>query len=211
MSGAQPLWAAMLQFMAAYILIVVVPGPIALTTGGHAALHGFRRTVPLLVGIAFGTAALMGAIAWGAVHLASALSLPAMKAAVPLVLVWLAWRMLRSARAEACLAAPPPPRLRIELFAQGAAIAFLAPQSASLFTITFLGSFRDHGGIAALMAATTGVSLAWYALVAALFSKSSMRWAAVQYRRLICRIAAAGLSLLALGAVLSASLARLPP
>lgn len=139
MWGSQPVSAAMLQFMAAYILIVVVPGPVALTTGGYAALHGFRRTIPLLAGIAMGTATLMGAIAWGAIRLASGLSLPAVQAAVPLVRTWLAWRLLRSAPAEAAGADMPPPRLWLELFAQGAALAFLAPQSASLFTIAFLG------------------------------------------------------------------------
>lgn len=204
MWGSQPVSAAMLQFMAAYILIVVVPGPVALTTGGYAALHGFRRTIPLLAGIAMGTATLMGAIAWGAVRLASGLSLPAVQAAVPLVLTWLAWRLLRSAPAEAAGADMPPSRLWLELFAQGAAVAFLAPQSASLFTIAFLGAFRDHGGLAALVAVTTSMSIAWYTLIAILFSLSSLRWAALRYRRVICRVAAAGLLLMALVSVLSA-------
>lgn len=207
----QPASAAMLQFMAAYILIVVVPGPIALTTGGHAALHGFRRTMPLLAGIASGTAALMGAIAWGAVHFAPGLSLSAMRAAVPAVLIWLAWRLLRSAGTEVADAAAPPSRLRLDLFAQGAAIAFLAPQSATLFTIAFLGLFRDHDGIAALMAVTISMSIAWYSLIAVLFSQSSMRSAALQHRRAICRVAAAGLSLMALSSVLSAPMAQMTP
>lgn len=210
MWSAHPLSAAMLQFMAAYILIVVVPGPIALTTGGHAALHGFRRTIPLLAGIAMGTAMLMGAIAWGAVHLVSVLSLPTLRAAVPLVLLWLAWRLLRSADRDAS-SGPPLPQLRLELLAQGAAIAFLAPQSASLFTIAFLGAFREHGEIALLVAVTTFVSFGWYTLVAALFSKSTVRWAALRYRRLVCRIAATGLALLALRSVLAPSLERLAP
>lgn len=211
MWGSQSMSAAMLQFMAAYILIVVVPGPVALTTGGYAALHGFRRTIPLLAGIAMGTATLMGAIAWGAIHLASGLSLPAVQAVVPLVLIWLAWRLLRSARAEAAGADMPPPRLWLELFAQGAAVAFLAPQSASLFTIAFLGVFRDHDRIAALVAVTTSMSIAWYTLVALLFSLSSLRWAALQYRRVICRAAAAGLLLMALVSVLSTRMAQTLP
>lgn len=202
--------AAMLQFMAAYILIVVVPGPIALTAGGHAALHGFRRTIPLLAGIAMGTATLMGTIAWGAVHLAPALS-PVVQAAVPVILMWLAWRLLRSARARAADAPALPSGLRLELFAQGAALAFLAPQSASLFAVAFLGAFRKHDEIAALMAVTTSMSIAWYTLIAILFSHRSMRSAALQHRRRICQAAAAGLSLMALSSVPLASLSNMLP
>ncbi|MFC0339449.1 LysE family translocator [Paracoccus niistensis] len=201
--------AAMLQFMAAYI--VVVPGPVALTMGGYAALHGFRRTIPLLAGIAMGTATLMGAIAWSAIHLASGPSLPTVQAAVPLVLIWLAGRLLRSARAEAAGADMPPPRLWLELFAQDAAVAFLAPQSASLFTIAFLEVFRDHDRIATLVAVTTSMSIAWYTLIALLFSLSSMRWAALQYRRIICRAAAAGLLLMAMVSVLSTRMTQMLP
>lgn len=53
----------------------------------------------------------------------------------------------------------PPPRLWLELFAQGAAVAFLAPQSASLFTIAFLVVFRGHDRTAARMTVTTSMSM----------------------------------------------------
>lgn len=105
----------------------------------------------------------------------------------------------------------PPPRLWLELFAQGAAVAFLAPQSASLFTIAFLEVFRDHDRIAPLVAVTTSMSIAWYTLIALLFSLSSMRWAALQYRRIIRRAAAAGLLRMAMIFVLSTRMAQMLP
>lgn len=209
MSATQLLSAAMFQFVAAYTLIVVVPGPIALTTGGIAAFHGFKRTIPLLVGIGVGTAALTAAVARGAVHLASALSLPATQAAGAMVLIWLAWRLLRSAPSVATDAPVSSPRLQMELFAQGAAVAFLSPQTASLFAVAFIGLFlkiQDYSDVVAVAAVTTSMNVAWYTLLAVLFSQSTVRTAALRYHRLICRVAAAGLALMALLSALPASM-----
>jgi threonine/homoserine/homoserine lactone efflux protein len=209
MSASQFLSAAMLQFVAAYTMIVVVPGPIALTTGGIAAFHGFKRTIPLLVGIGVGTATLTAAVAWGAAHLASALSLPAAQAAGAVVLIWLAWRLLRSAPSVATDAAGSSPRLQMELFAQGAAVAFLSPQTASLFAVAFMGLFlKIHGSsdVVVVAAVTTSMSVVWYTLIAILFSQSAVRLAAIRYHRIICRAAAAGLTLMALLSSLPASM-----
>lgn len=209
MSGSQLLSMAMLQFVAAYTLIVVVPGPIAVTTGGIAAFHGFERTIPLLFGIGVGTAALTAAIAWGAVYLASALSLPMAQVAGAAVLIWLAWRLLCSAPSLASDAAVSSSRLQVELFVQGAAVAFLSPQTASLFAVAFMGLFMKIDGlgeVAAVTAITTSMSVVWYTLIAVLFSQPVVRSAAVRYHRIICRVAAAGLTLMALLSSLSATM-----
>ncbi|HQZ11736.1 MAG TPA: LysE family transporter [Devosia sp.] len=210
MPASQLLSAAMLQFVAAYSIIVVVPGPIALTTGGIAALHGFRGAIPLLAGIAIGTAALTAAVAWGAAHLASMLSLPAAQLVGAAVLLWLAWHILHAAPS---IDAIPSPRLLAERLVQGTIVAFLSPQTASLFAVSFMGfPLRIEGpaDVIAVAAVTTTMSVVWYALIAVLLSRPAMRAAAVRYHRIICRAAAGGLSMLALSSAVSASALLLP-
>jgi cysteine/O-acetylserine efflux protein len=70
---------AMFQFLLGYMVVVITPGPIALATGNLASLHGFGRTIPLLVGIGVGTATLAVLMALGAVHFAASFSVPAVK------------------------------------------------------------------------------------------------------------------------------------
>lgn len=208
MLDSQLLPAGMPAFAATYALIIVVPGPIALTTGGVAAFHGFERTVPLLVGIGVGTAALTAAAAWGAVHLASALSVPATQAIGAAVLVWLAWRLLRFTPSEVTNATVSSSGLQMALFAQGAIIAFLAPQSAMLFAVAFMGLFltiREADDVVAVAALTTLMSVTWYTLIAMLFSHPVVRSAAARFHCVIRRAAAAGLALMALLLTLSMS------
>lgn len=174
-----------------------------------ATFHGFKQTIPLLVGIGVGTAALTAAVAWGTVHLASVLSLPAAQAAGAMVLVWLAWRLLRSAPGVATDTVVSSSRRQLELLTQGAAVAFLSPQSASLFAVAFIGLFlkgRVYGDVIELVAVTTSMSVAWYTLIAILFSQSAVRAAAARYHRAICRTAATGLTLMALLSALPAAI-----
>lgn len=83
MSGSLFLSAVMLQFLAAYMVVVMIPGPVALTTGSLASLYGLRRTVPLLLGFGFGRAVLTALMAGGTTQLTAILSLPAAKGKHP--------------------------------------------------------------------------------------------------------------------------------
>lgn len=69
----------MLQFIAAYVVMVIIPGPVTFAAGGLAVIQGFGRTLPLLLGIGIGRAALTALMLFGAVQLAAPLSLPAAK------------------------------------------------------------------------------------------------------------------------------------
>ncbi|MER8381002.1 LysE family transporter [Mesorhizobium sp. M1399] len=127
---------AMLQFLAAYTVIMITPGPIGLATGSLASLHGFGRTVPLVAGIGAGTAVLAVLVALGAVHLSGSLSVPAVKIAGAAVLGWMALRIARTA--------PPavgdePQRRQAGLFAGGFLISILSPETATFFAVTFMG------------------------------------------------------------------------
>lgn len=99
MSASTFLSMSMLQFIAAYVIMEVMPGPVTFATGGLACLRGFGRTLPLLAGIGAGRAALTALMAFGAVHLAATLSLPATRICGAVVLLGMAWRVTRTSPA----------------------------------------------------------------------------------------------------------------
>ncbi|MER8940718.1 LysE family transporter [Mesorhizobium sp. M0915] len=121
---------AMLQFLAAYTVIMITPGPIGLATGSLASLHGFGRTIPLVAGIGAGTAVLAVLVAFGAVHLSGSLSVPAVKIAGAAVLGWMALRIARTAPPAA---GDEPQRRQAGLFAGGFLISILSPETATFF------------------------------------------------------------------------------
>jgi len=136
MSASTFMSTSMLQFVAAYVVVVMVPGPVTFATGGLAVLQGFGKTLPLLAGIGVGRAALTALMAFGAVHLAAALSLPAGRICGAAVLCAMTWRMVR--------AAPPTTgdssgRFGGGLFVEGVLIGFLSPQTAALYAVALVG------------------------------------------------------------------------
>ncbi|WP_309083231.1 LysE family transporter [Chelativorans sp.] len=188
------------------MIVVVTPGHIALTTGSLASVQGFGRTIPLIAGIATGTAVLAAFVAIGAVHFAEVFSSSAAKVAGAAVLLWLAWRL--------ATAAPPasedvvqPRKLQAGLFAGGFLISFLAPQSASFFAVAFTGMMLpireiDEALTVAVIAAVFGAG--WYALVAAALSHPAARALAMRRYKPICRTASSLLAIMAVLSVLSA-------
>lgn len=166
-------------------------------TGGLASLQGFGKTLPLLAGIGIGRAALTALMAFGAVHLAATLSLPAARICGAAVLCAMAWRI-------AC-ATPTtgdsPKRFGGDLFVEGVLIGFLSPQTAAFFAVALIGlmleapALRDGLSVVAIAAIIT---VGWHAVVAALFSRPIVRAAALRHHRAICRTAATMLCFMAL-------------
>lgn len=190
MSAFTFLSTSMLQFIAAYVVVVMAPGPTTFATGGLASLQGFGKTFPLLAGIGVGRATLTALMAFGAVHLAATLSLPAARICGAAVLCAMAWRMVR--------AAPPttgdsPRRFGGDLFVEGVLIGFLSPQTAVFFAVALIGLMLEApeltGGLSVVAIATL-ITVGWHALVAALFSRSIVRDAALRHHRAISRTAA---------------------
>ena len=190
MSASSLLSISMLQFIAAYVVMVIIPGPVTFATGGLAVVHGFGRTLPLLAGIGIGRAALTALMAFGAVHLAAILSLPAARICGAAVLCAMAWRMAR--------ATPPgmddsTTKLEEGLFVEGVLIGFLSPQTAGFYAVALVGlmskvpEFVD--GLALVVIATI-ITVGWHAVVTALFSHPIPRNAAFKHYRAICRTAA---------------------
>jgi cysteine/O-acetylserine efflux protein len=197
---------ATLQFLAAYMVVAITPGPVALATGSLASLHGFAKTIPLVAGISAGTALLVAIIALGAVHLGASLSLPIVKIAGATVLGWMALRIARTALP----ATPPsqePRRLQVGLFAEGFLVSFLSPEAASFFAVAFVGlmlPIRDFGEALTVAVITAILDAGWYGLVALALSRHAIRAVVTRRHRAISTVAAAVLGLIALSSALSA-------
>lgn len=196
MSSSLILSTAMLQFLAAYTVIMITPGPIGLATGSLASLHGFGRTIPLVAGIGAGTAVLAVLVAFGAVHLSGSLSVPAVKIAGAAVLGWMALRIARTA--------PPAigeaPR-QAGLFAGGFLISILSPETATFFAVAFMGlmlPIRTSNEMLTVAAIVAIIDIGWYGFLAVALSRPLVRAAAVRHHRVICRAAGIVLAMLAL-------------
>ncbi|MER8829031.1 LysE family transporter [Mesorhizobium sp. M0938] len=204
MSSSLLLSTAMLQFLAAYTVITITPGPIGLATGSLASLHGFGRTIPLLAGIGAGTAVLAVLVAFGAVHLAASLSMPTVKIAGAAVLCWMALRIARTA--------PPatdetPHKRQAGLFAGGFLISFLSPEAATFFAVAFMGLMLPIQNSSEMLLVATVVAIfdiGWYGFLAIVLSRPVVRAAAMRRHRVICRVAGAVLAVLAVVSALSA-------
>lgn len=202
MSSSLILSTAMLQFLAAYTVIMITPGPIGLATGSLASLHGFGRTIPLVAGIGAGTAVLAVLVAFGAVHLSASLSVPAVKIAGAAVLGWMALRIARTA--------PPAigeaPR-QAGLFAGGFLISILSPETATFFAVAFMGlmlPIRTSNEMLMVAAIVAIIDIGWYGFLAVALSRPLVRAAAVRHHRVICRAAGIVLAMLALVSAASA-------
>ena len=181
-------------------------GPITFATGSLASLQGFRKTLPLLAGIGIGRVVLLGLMAFGAVRLAASLSLPVANICGALVLCAMALRMARIA--------PPTSEsssgtLVGKLFGEGMLIGFLSPPAASLIAVAFVGFMlagEERVDWLPVTALATIVTVGWYVLVAAFFSRPMVRDAAVRRYRLIRAAAVVTLGAMALHSTLSAFL-----
>lgn len=197
MSASTFLSTSMLQFIAAYLVVVMIPGPVTFATGGLAVLQGFGKTLPLLAGIGVGRGALTALMAFGAVHLAAILSLPAARICGAAVLCAMALRMVR--------AAPPATgassaRFGGDLFLEGILIGFLSPQTAALYAVVLAGLMLEApalGNGLSVVAIAAIITIGWHAVVAALFSHPIVRAAALRHHRAICRTAATMLCFMA--------------
>ncbi|MER9232027.1 LysE family transporter [Mesorhizobium sp. M0622] len=191
-----------IHFEAAYMVIMITPGPIGLATGSLASLHGFGRTIPLVAGIGAGTAVLAALVAFGAVHLSGSLSVPAVKIAGAAVLGWVALRIARTAPPTA----GEEPR-QAGLFAGGFLISILSPETATFFAVAFMGlmlPLRNSGEMLTVAVIVAIIDIGWYGLLAVALSRPLVRAAAMRHHRLICRAAGVVLAMLALVSAASA-------
>lgn len=206
MSDSTLLSTSMLQFLVAYVAVLMTPGPISFATGSLASLHGFGRTAPLFAGVGMGTAILAALMAISAMHLAGWLSIPLVKIVGAAALGALALHIARMAPSfDAIL--EEPSKLQAGLFTAGLFLSLLAPQTASFFAISFMGltlPIRDFVEAISVALISGMLGVGWYGLLALAVSRPSVREAARRSGRVIRWAAAALLALMSLYSAVSA-------
>jgi threonine/homoserine/homoserine lactone efflux protein len=153
-----------LAFVAASVVVLVVPGPTILTVISYSLAHGRRAQVPLVAAVALGdsTALLGSLLGWGAVLAASAFWFEAVKWAGGLYLLYLGGRLLTAGVRPAPAAEAPAPEPRWRLFARAYGITAMNPKGI-VFYVVFVPQFIDvHSSLPAqvLVLALTFVALA---------------------------------------------------
>lgn len=135
-----------LAFVAASLVLLVLPGPTILTVIGYSLAHGRKANVPLVAGVALGdcTALLLSIVGLGALLKTSALWFTAVKLVGGCYLVYLGIKMLRASRGEVALAAPPASSA-LHLFTNTYLVTALNPKGI-IFFVAFLPQFLVPNG-----------------------------------------------------------------
>jgi threonine/homoserine/homoserine lactone efflux protein len=142
---------ALIAFAAA---MSFTPGPNNALVTVSGASFGFRRSLPLLLGITLGFALMVAIVGLGAARLFQALPAlhQALKVGGSAYLLWLAWRIARAGRADAAGGSARPLSL-----VKGAALTWINPKG-WVMTAGALSAFTTAGGdVVAQVALITAV------------------------------------------------------
>ena len=165
-----------LAFIAATMALLVVPGPTVMLVLSYAIGHGRRVAVATALGVALGDLIAMSAslLGLGALVLASATLFTVLKWVGAAYLVWLGWKLLRSASSVGLLELAETGAVgQRRVFWHACAVTALNPKSIAFF-IAFVPQFIDPArglsGQFAILIATfvgmAGTSALIYALLA---------------------------------------------
>jgi threonine/homoserine/homoserine lactone efflux protein len=135
-----------LAFVAASVVLLIIPGPTILTVISYSMAHGRRANVPLVAAVALGdsTALLLSLLGLGALLATSAFWFTVVKWAGGLYLLYLGIKLLRAGISPAELAAPAAPGSRWKLFAHTWLVTALNPKGI-VFFVAFLPQFITPG------------------------------------------------------------------
>ncbi len=135
-----------LTFVAASVVLLIIPGPTILTVISYSVAHGRRANVPLVAAVALGdsTALLLSLLGLGALLATSAFWFTVVKWAGGLYLLYLGIKLLRAGISPAELAAPAAPGSRWRLFAHTWLVTALNPKGI-VFFVAFLPQFITPG------------------------------------------------------------------
>ena len=160
-------------YLVACLVVIIVPGPTVTLILANSLRHGTRAGLMNVLGTQVGLAVMIGIVGIGLTSLIEALGhgFDWLRLAGAAYLVWLGWKMIRSAGEGPAGEAPRPPRGGFVV--QGALVALSNPK-----TLLFFGAFfpqfidpaRDHGLQIAIMGVTAmlfaAISDSVYALAA---------------------------------------------
>lgn len=133
-----------LAFVAASMVLLVIPGPTILSVISYSVAHGRRANVPLVAAVALGdsTALALSLLGLGALLATSAFWFNAVKWVGGLYLIWLGLKLLRAGASPLGGDAPAVPGSRWRLFANTYAVTALNPKG-MVFFVAFLPQFLN--------------------------------------------------------------------
>ncbi|WP_439550903.1 LysE family translocator [Falsiroseomonas sp.] len=201
-------------FLAAALLLAVTPGPGLFYVAARTLAGGRAEGIASSLGTGIGGMAhvLAGSLGVSALVLASAELFNALKWAGALYLVWLGWRSIRAARADALAGTPAPAMGVRRAFREGVVVEALNPKTAAFF-LAFIPQFVDpasgHAGLQFVALGTISVALNTLADIAVALAAGRLRDGATARPGLVRRLReASGAAMIALG--LGLALAKRP-
>ena len=131
-----------LAFVAASVVLLIIPGPTILSVISYSVAHGRRANVPLVAAVALGdsTALALSLLGLGALLATSAFWFTVVKWVGGLYLLWLGIKLLRAGASPLVADAPPVPVSRWRLFANTWLVTALNPKG-MVFFVAFLPQF----------------------------------------------------------------------
>ena len=131
-----------LAFVAASVVLLIIPGPTILSVISYSVAHGRRANVPLVAAVALGdsTALALSLLGLGALLATSAFWFTVVKWVGGLYLLWLGIKLLRAGASPQVADAPPVPVSRWRLFANTWLVTALNPKG-MVFFVAFLPQF----------------------------------------------------------------------
>ena len=166
-----------LAFVAASVVVLVIPGPTILTVISYAMAHGRRANVPLVTAVALGdsTALVASLLGLGGLLAASAFWFGVVRWAGGLYLLFLGTRLLLASVRTPEFSEPPAPEPAWKLFAHTYAVTALNPKGI-VFFVVFVPQFIDARADVAVQLATVALTFVTLATVnAALYSVFASR------------------------------------
>src|SRR5262245_51457031 len=133
-----------LAFVAASVVLLVIPGPTILTVISYSVSHGRRANVPLVAAVALGdsTSLVVSLLGLGAVLAASAFWFTTVKLIGGLYLIYLGFKAIRAGVSPATVLAADVPQSRWRLFINTYLVTALNPKGI-VFFVAFLPQFLD--------------------------------------------------------------------
>jgi threonine/homoserine/homoserine lactone efflux protein len=131
-----------LAFVAASIVLLIIPGPTILTVISYSVAHGRSANIPLVAAVALGdsTALALSLVGVGALLATSAFWFGVVKWVGGLYLLYLGVKLLRAGVAAGEVAAPAAPSSRWKLFTNTYLVTALNPKGI-IFFVAFLPQF----------------------------------------------------------------------
>ena len=153
-----------LAYLAACVVLVIVPGPTVTLIVANSLAHGTRAGMLNIAGTQLGLALMIGIVLTGLASLIAAMGwwFDWLRLAGAAYLVWLGWKLLRSTGAMETMREAPRPRMGF--FWQGFVVLMSNPKMLMLFG-AFFPQFIDPKGDYVAQVVLLGVTAMFVALV----------------------------------------------